>query len=107
NTYMSVYYLLKIFTVASITKLFTTACMLILREQDKLALDDEVTIYFVGEPLSGLHVYKGEECSSKITIAHLLFQTSGLPDVPEEGDCYNERRKSCNYRWHNRNCCID
>lgn len=72
------------FITASITKLFTTACILILQEQGKLSLDDEITKYFDRETLSGLHIYKGEEYSSKLTIGHLLFQTSGLPDISEE-----------------------
>ena len=33
------------FFIASITKLFTTACIFILREQGKLSLDDEITRY--------------------------------------------------------------
>ena len=71
--------------MASITKLFTTACILILREQGKLSLDDEITEYFDSITLSRLHLYKGQEYSSKLTIANLLFQTSGLPDAFEEG----------------------
>ena len=33
------------FFIASITKLFTTTCIYILREQGKLSLDDEITRY--------------------------------------------------------------
>lgn len=71
--------------MASITKLFTTTCILILLEQGKLSLDDKVTRFFDDGKLSGLHLYKGQEYTAKLTIAHLLFQTSGLPDVSEEG----------------------
>lgn len=71
--------------MASITKLFTTTCILLLLEQGKLSLDDKVTRFFDYGNLSGLHLYKGQEYTSKLTIAHLLFQTSGLPDVSEEG----------------------
>ncbi|WP_068673573.1 serine hydrolase [Oceanobacillus sp. Castelsardo] len=71
--------------MASITKLFTTACILILREQGKLSLDDEVKEYFDSSTLSGLHIYNGQKYSSKLTISSLLFQTSGLPDAFEEG----------------------
>ncbi|WP_252503867.1 serine hydrolase [Sporosarcina sp. Marseille-Q4943] len=70
--------------MASITKLFTTACILILREQGKLSLDDKVTKYFDSSILSRLHMFKGQESTSKLTIASLLFQTSGLPDAYEE-----------------------
>ncbi|MGG0667013.1 serine hydrolase domain-containing protein [Lederbergia citrisecunda] len=71
--------------MASITKLFTTSCILILLEQGKLSFDDKVTHFFDKGNLSGLHLYKGQEYTEKLTIAHLLFQTSGLPDVSEEG----------------------
>ena len=71
--------------MASITKLFTTTCILILREQGKLSLDDEITEYVDSITLSGLHLYKDQEYSSKLTISNLLFQTSGLPDAFEEG----------------------
>ncbi|MDN4608141.1 serine hydrolase domain-containing protein [Sporosarcina highlanderae] len=71
--------------LASITKLFTTTCILILREQGKLSLDDKVMRFFDEGKLSGLHLYKRQEYTSKLTIANLLFQTSGLPDVSEEG----------------------
>ncbi|MGJ9459871.1 serine hydrolase domain-containing protein [Oceanobacillus sp. CF4.6] len=70
--------------MASITKLFTTTCILVLREQGKLSLDDEVTKYFDSRTLSRLHKYRGQEYSSKLKISNLLFQTSGLPDAFEE-----------------------
>lgn len=70
--------------MASITKLFTTACILILLEQGKLTLEDKVTKYFDSQLLSRLHVYKDQEYTSTLTLHDLLFQTSGLPDVFEE-----------------------
>ncbi|MEK4062470.1 MULTISPECIES: serine hydrolase domain-containing protein [Paenibacillus] len=78
--------------MASITKLFTTACILILVEQGKLSLDEKISKYFEVETLNGLHVYKGKDYSFELTISDLLFQTSGLPDVYEEGkDSVKER----------------
>ena len=71
--------------MASITKLFTTACVLILREQGKLSLDDKITKYFDTATLNRLHFYEGQEYSSKLKISSLLFQTSGLPDSFNEG----------------------
>jgi CubicO group peptidase (beta-lactamase class C family) len=71
--------------MASITKLFTTTCILALRERGKLSLDDKITKYFDNSVLDGLHTYKGKEYSFKLTVSDLLFQTSGLPDVYEEG----------------------
>lgn len=71
--------------MASVTKLFTTTCILALREQGKLSLDDKITEYFDNSVLEGLHIYKGKEYSFELTISDLLFQISGLPDVYEEG----------------------
>lgn len=64
--------------------MFTTTCILILREQGKLSLDDKIKEYMDNRTLSRLHIYKGQEYSSKLTISSLLFQTSGLPDIFEE-----------------------
>lgn len=72
--------------MASITKLFTTTCILALQEQGKLLLDDKVSTYFDNAVLSGIHVYGGKEYSFNLTISDLLFQISGLPDVFEEGN---------------------
>jgi len=71
--------------MASITKLFTTACVLILQEHKKLSLDDFVSDYFDKAVLVKLHIYKGIEYSQKLRLSDLLFQTSGLPDWFEEG----------------------
>ena len=71
--------------MASITKLFTTTCILILLEQEKLDLSDKISKYFDKCVLSGIHVYNGRDYSLELTISDLLFQTSGLPDVYLEG----------------------
>ena len=70
---------------ASIGKLFTTACVLMLQEQRKLSLDDLVADYFDKTMINGLHKYKNVDYSHKLTLSDLLFQTSGLPDYEEEG----------------------
>lgn len=72
--------------MASITKLFTTTCILILREQGKLTLNDKIKTYLDDEIINGLHVYKGKDYSNDLTISDLLFQVSGLPDYYLEGD---------------------
>ena len=72
--------------MASITKLFTTTCILALQERSTLSLDDKLTKYFDNAMLSGLHTYSGKEYSFDLTISDLLFQISGLPDVFEEGN---------------------
>ncbi|MBS4208595.1 serine hydrolase domain-containing protein [Bacillus sp. FJAT-50079] len=81
--------------MASITKLFTTTCILILREQGQLSLDDKVTSFFDNNTLSGIHKYKGKEHSSKLTISSLLFQTSGLPDAFTESKNSLKKRVLC------------
>lgn len=68
------------FFIASTTKLFTTAIVLRLRQEGKLSLDDKLPRYFDEGELHGLHVFKGTEYSSSITVRHLLSHTSGLPD---------------------------
>lgn len=71
--------------MASITKLFTTTCILVLQEQERLSLDDKVSKYLDDSIMNGLHIYGGKEYSSELTISDLLFQISGLPDETEEG----------------------
>jgi D-alanyl-D-alanine carboxypeptidase len=66
--------------MASITKLFTTTCIIKLLEGSQLKLTDKVVEYLVPEMLEGIHVFKGTDYSAQLTIANLLFQTSGLPD---------------------------
>jgi CubicO group peptidase (beta-lactamase class C family) len=66
--------------MASVTKMFTTACILKLRDEEHLSLDDKINLYIDDEVLKGLHIYKGVEYSYELTISDLLFQTSGLPD---------------------------
>jgi len=78
--------------MASITKMFTTACILALLEQRKLSLDDRITKYFSTSTLEGLHLYQGIDYSFDLTVSDLLFQTSGLPDVYEEGTGSTKKR---------------
>ena len=73
-----------IFT-ASIGKLFTTTCILILERQNKLVLSDPLTKYFDLSILDSLHIFKGVDYSNQFTISNLLFQTSGIPDWLENG----------------------
>jgi CubicO group peptidase (beta-lactamase class C family) len=56
------------FTLASISKLFTSTAILQLAERGKLKLDEAVGKYLAGFPFQG------------ITIRHLLSHTSALPD---------------------------
>lgn len=72
--------------MASITKMFTTACVLKLCDEKRMSLDDKLTLYFSDDVLRGLHVYKGQEYSFNLKVSDLLFQTSGLPDSFESAN---------------------
>jgi len=66
---------------ASVGKLFTTACILILYGENIISLEDKLSQFLNEDELRGLHVYRGREYSFDLTIADLLFQTSGLPNT--------------------------
>jgi D-alanyl-D-alanine carboxypeptidase len=66
--------------IASVTKLYVTALMLMLRREEKLSFTDKIYKYFSEELIAGIHVLDGVDYSKEITIAHLLSNTSGLPD---------------------------
>ncbi len=65
----------SVLEIGSITKQFTAAAILMLREEGKLGLDDPIGKYLTGAPASW----------SGITVRHLLTHTSGLPDPGEYG----------------------
>jgi D-alanyl-D-alanine carboxypeptidase len=54
--------------------------MLMLRAENKLAFTDKITKYFPQELISGIHVLDGKDYTNEITVAHLLSNTSGIPD---------------------------
>lgn len=58
----------NVFEIGSITKQFTAVAILMLEEQGKLKIDDEITKYIPDYPTNG----------KKITIHHLLNHTSGI-----------------------------
>lgn len=70
---------------ASITKMFTAACVFILMQQGYMSLHDNLQNFYEPAFLKGLHLYKGKEYSFDLKISDLLYQTSGLPDIYEEG----------------------
>lgn len=59
-----------VFEIASITKEFTAAAILLLQDRGKLSVEDDVTKYLPDYPTHG----------QKITLRHLLTHTSGIPD---------------------------
>ena len=58
----------NVFQVGSITKQFTSVAILMLLEEGKLSLDDEITKFIPDYPTKG----------KKITVHHLLTHTSGI-----------------------------
>jgi CubicO group peptidase (beta-lactamase class C family) len=73
------------FPIASVSKMFTAALVVQLCDEGALDLDQRVQSALPGVDLTGLHVVKGIDYGPKLTIRHLLFQTSGLADYYEDG----------------------
>lgn len=69
---------------ASITKMFTAACIFTLIQQGYITLNDSLLDFYEPAYLRGLHVYKGKDYSCELKISDLLYQTSGLADIYEE-----------------------
>lgn len=67
--------------LTSVSKLFTTTCILNLIEQGKLALEDKLSAFFEPDVLDKIHIYKDKDYSDRLTVRNLLFQTTGFPDV--------------------------
>ena len=65
-----------IFQLASVTKQFTAAAVMLVRRKGLLGLDDEVTKYFPEIPYPG------------VTVRHLLSHTSGIPDYFDDADWF-------------------
>ncbi len=63
-----------VFDIASVSKQFTAASILLLQKQGKLRLDDDVRKYIPELPDYAAHG------AGKITIRHLISHTSGLRD---------------------------
>lgn len=83
-----------VFFVASVTKQFTAAAIVLLAQQGKLSLDDEVRKYIPAVPDFG----------TPITIRHLIHHTSGLRDwlpgaaLPDDVLELVSRQKELNFR---------
>jgi CubicO group peptidase (beta-lactamase class C family) len=63
-----------IFSIASLTKQFTAAAVMLLVQDGRLSLDRSITPYLRGAP----------EQWGPITVRHLLTHTSGIPDYTPE-----------------------
>ena len=72
------------FAVASITKQFTAAAILQLRDAGKLSLDDSICKYFEGCP----------DAWKPVTLKHLLNHTGGVPDYEEPLELFSDEYAS-------------
>lgn len=72
-----------VFRVGSITKQFTAVAILMLAEQGKLSLDDDITKFLPDYPTKG----------QKITIEHLLTHTSGIKSYTSLPEWLSQWRK--------------
>jgi len=63
-----------VFELGSVTKQFTSTAILMLAEQGKLALDDDIRKYVPAFPDKGVH----------ISVEHLLTHTSGIKDYTND-----------------------
>ncbi|MFN3554800.1 MAG: serine hydrolase domain-containing protein [Bacteroidales bacterium] len=66
--------------IASTTKLYVTAVLLRLMEENKISLDDKLGKHLPDEMVQGLHIHKGTDHSRELKVLHLLSNTSGIPD---------------------------
>ena len=73
----------SIFSIASISKTFTSMAIMVLREQNKLEYDSKVDRYLPELPNA-----------EKITIRHLLNHTSGMHSFMEYGGSVQSRGKT-------------
>ena len=65
-----------IFQLASVSKTFTSAAVILLVREGTLHLEDEIVKFFPEIPYPG------------VTIRHLLTHTSGIPDYFDDGDWF-------------------
>jgi len=68
------------FFIASVTKLYVTAVIMRLVEEQRISLDDKISKHLEKQFCEGIHIHKGIDYSNAITIRHLISNTSGLPD---------------------------
>lgn len=74
----------SVFRLGSITKQFTAAAIMILEEQGKLALTDDIHKYIPEFPTE----------NNKVTIKHLLSHTSGIANYTEDESIWNIELKT-------------
>lgn len=70
--------------IASITKLYTAAMIMQLRDEEALTLDTPAADILGADTMRGLVVHDGHDYGPAITVRQLLTQTSGVPDYYEQ-----------------------
>lgn len=68
------------FFIASVTKLYITAIIMRLIEENQIELNEKISKYLPDYLYEGLHILNSIDYSDDITILHLISNTSGLPD---------------------------
>jgi D-alanyl-D-alanine carboxypeptidase len=71
------------FFVASVSKLFTVACLAQLRDEGRLDWDAPIADYLPDLDLSGLAVENGRDVSGEVTVREVMSHTAGLADYFE------------------------
>ncbi len=72
-----------VYRLGSITKQFTAMAIMLLEEDDKVSVDDELTRFLPDYPTGG----------RKITVGHLLNHTSGIKDYTRTKDFFKRDRQ--------------
>lgn len=72
------------FFIASITKLYTVAMIMQLRDERALTLGTRAAELLGDETMRGLNTHRGHDHGPAITVGELLSHTSGLPDYFEQ-----------------------
>ncbi|MEU4313574.1 serine hydrolase domain-containing protein [Nocardia sp. NPDC024068] len=70
--------------VASITKLYTVAMIMQLRDEGSFTLDTRAADILGADTMRGLVVHEGHDYGRAITLRELLSQTSGIPDYYDQ-----------------------
>jgi D-alanyl-D-alanine carboxypeptidase len=84
------------FRIASVTKMITATCIMLLKEEGLIALDSSIVKYLSDSDIDfdKLHVYNNQSYGRQITVYQLLTHSSGLPDHffdgPVNADGYTE-----------------
>lgn len=83
--------------IASVTKMFTAAVVMMLVDEGRLNLDAPIIDYLPGQLVDGIHIHKGTDYSHRLKVYQLIHQTSGLADYFEGNfteDFWNNRDRA-------------